>query len=117
MSIFSKWTIKLTAAKVGEDQFGNCYYETKRAKRGNRKGRYVVYNGITEASKIPAEWHGWLHYTQASTPDALTAPKHEWQKDHVPNLTGTHYAHRPAGHMLSGGKRAAATGDYEPWQP
>ena len=47
MSLFSKWIIKMTAAKVGEDQFGNSYYETKKPKRGNRRGRYVIYNGIT----------------------------------------------------------------------
>ncbi|MDP6219258.1 MAG: NADH:ubiquinone oxidoreductase subunit NDUFA12, partial [Alphaproteobacteria bacterium] len=35
----------------------------------------------------------------------------------LPNLTGTKFAHRPAGHVLKGGKRAAATGDYEPWSP
>lgn len=117
MSLFSKWIIKLTATKVGEDQFGNSYYETKRAKRGSRKARYVVYNGITEASKVPADWHGWLHYTQPDSPTPSDMVKHEWQKEHLPNLTGTSFAHRPAGHMLKGGKRKAATGDYEPWQP
>jgi len=43
--------------------------------------------------------------------------QHQWQQPHLPNLTGTKYAHRPEGHMLKGGKRAPATGDYEPWQP
>lgn len=116
MSLFSKWIIKMTASKVGEDQFGNSYYETKKPKRGNRRGRYVIYNGITEASKVPADWHGWLHYTHPDIPDS-NAVTHDWQQEHLPNLTGTDYAHRPSGHMLKGGRRAAATGDYEPWQP
>ena len=39
--------------------------------------------------------------------------KAAWQTEHLPNLTGTKYAHKPKGHILKGGKRAAATGDYE----
>ena len=33
------------------------------------------------------------------------------------NLTGTANAYRPAGALESGGVRAAATGDYEAWNP
>ena len=40
-----------------------------------------------------------------------------WQKEHLPNLTGTPEAYRPAGSLERGGKRARATGDYEAWQP
>jgi NADH:ubiquinone oxidoreductase subunit len=40
-----------------------------------------------------------------------------WQKPHRPNATGTAEAYRPAGHDFSGGRRPAATGDYEPWKP
>ena len=43
--------------------------------------------------------------------------KYPWQKDHLPNLTGTVYAYHPQGSLLRGGQRAPATGDYEPWQP
>ena len=32
-------------------------------------------------------------------------------------LTGTDQAYRPPGHTLKGGRRAKATGDYEPWTP
>jgi len=35
----------------------------------------------------------------------------------VPNLTGTAEAYRPPGHVLAGGQRDKATGDYEPWKP
>ena len=40
-----------------------------------------------------------------------------WQKPHIPNRTGTAEAYRPPGHEFKGGRRAAATGDYEPWTP
>jgi NADH:ubiquinone oxidoreductase subunit len=44
-------------------------------------------------------------------------PAPAWQKPHVPNLTGTPEAYRPPGHVAMGGRRAPATGDYEPWRP
>jgi NADH:ubiquinone oxidoreductase subunit len=40
-----------------------------------------------------------------------------WEKEHLPNLTGTAAAYRPPGSLLGGGQRAPATGDYEAWQP
>lgn len=102
---------------VGEDEFGNRYY-TERGKpyRPRRRRRWVVYKGDVEASRVPAEWHAWLHYTVDEPP---TGPRrrYPWQKPHQPNLTGTPYAYRPKGHDYRGGQRARATGDYEPWTP
>ena len=43
--------------------------------------------------------------------------RQSWGQEHRPNLTGTIYAHRPQGHILAGGKRKKATGDYEAWKP
>lgn len=117
MSFISRFFISLTAREVGEDQFGNRYYESKRSDRLGRLKRFVVYNGVAEASKVPADWHGWLHHTETSPPPADGYGRRAWQKDHLPNLTGTIHAHRPAGHLMKGGKRKPATGDYEAWQP
>jgi NADH:ubiquinone oxidoreductase subunit len=109
--------------RVGVDQFGNRYYREKpgrklRAGGGHesRERRWVLYKGIAEASKVPAEWHGWLHHTVNELPDAAD-PRHSWQLPHLPNLTGTPLAYRPPGSVLKGGQRAATTGDYEPWRP
>ena len=44
--------------RVGEDGFGNVYYQTEDGKR-----RWVIYRDHSEASLVPPEWHGWLHYT------------------------------------------------------
>lgn len=102
---------------VGTDEFGNRYY-TERGKqyRSWRRRRWVVYDGEVEASRVPAEWHGWLHHTSDEVPKA-DRPRRPWQKPHQANMTGTALAYRPAGHEYSGGKRARATGDYEPWTP
>jgi NADH:ubiquinone oxidoreductase subunit len=101
---------------IGEDEFGNRYYQERGQSNPWRRRRWVVYEGEVEASRVPPAWHGWLHYT-VDRPPAGRIPTWPWQKPHLPNLTGTRAAYRPPGHDLQGGKRAAATGDYEPWKP
>lgn len=102
--------------EVGQDQFGNRYFTEK--KGGNtRAKRWVVYNGKAEPSKVPAEWHGWLHYTLDKTPIERNVQHHAWEKQPLPNLTGTQNAYVPPGHINKGGQRAANTSDYQPWQP
>lgn len=117
MDLVTLIIVKLTATQVGRDSFGNRYYEERQARPGKPPRRYVRYNGMTEASKVPADWHGWLHHTESSPPPEGGYARYHWQQDHQPNTTGTNHAHRPAGHVLNRGNRAAATGDYEPWTP
>ena len=66
---------------------------------------------------MPPEWHGWLHNTVDALPDQALPPPRAWEKPALPNLTGTAAAYRPAGALEKGGRRAAATGDYEAWSP
>ena len=107
----------LNGRLVGADAFGNRYYEHKsRIRPDGRRKRWVLYSGMAEASKVPPDWHGWLHHID-DEPGGGGEPRFEWQKDHLPNLTGTPYAYRPPGHALRGGRRDRATGDYEPWTP
>jgi NADH:ubiquinone oxidoreductase subunit len=40
-----------------------------------------------------------------------------WEKEHLPNLSGSAVAYVPSGHERRGGQRHSATGDYEPWRP
>lgn len=101
---------------VGTDPEGNRYYvEHKPRLHGPRPRRWVLYNGEVEASRVPPEWHAWLHYT-TDEPIPLRARK-PWQQPHLPNLTGTSASYRPPGHDYRGGNRAPATGDYEAWTP
>lgn len=97
---------------VGEDAQGNHYFRSRDGKR-----RWVIYNGNNDASRVPPEWHGWLHGTFDELPDAILPAPRAWQAPPEPNLTGTAAAYRPAGALERGGRRAAATGDYEAWQP
>ncbi len=107
--------------RVGRDEAGNRYYRrrggARRRANNGREQRWVMYKGEREASRVPPEWHEWLHHTSDTPPVEMPRPRPQWRKAHQPNLTGTHEAYYPPGHVLSGGKRAPATGDYEPWRP
>jgi NADH:ubiquinone oxidoreductase subunit len=98
--------------RVGEDGFGNVYYQTKDGKR-----RWVIYRAQSEASLVPPEWHGWLHYTVDVPPTDEAYKAQSWQKAYEPNLTGTPEAYRPPGSILNPDAGKAIPRDYEPWQP
>ncbi len=106
----------LNGEAVGTDAQGNRYFR-KAGKDGAPERRWVIYNGANDASRVPAEWHGWLHGNGEGTPESNLPPARIWETDFTPNATGTAAAYRPAGALERGGRRAAATGDYEPWSP
>jgi len=108
---------KLYGEKVGSDPFGNIYYQHRKTPPTGRRKRWVIYAGEAEASRVPPEWHGWLHHTFDAVPPDAGTPHQPWQKPHIPNMTGSPEAYRPPGHTLKGGHRAKGTGDYEPWTP
>ena len=110
MSISIYFRTWLYGCKVGEDAQGNRYYEDKRKMRYGRPRRWVMYKGKAEATKIPSQWHGWLHLT--TEPPSQSCAPYPWEKDHLPNLTGTPRAHKPIG--LKGLKVRKI---YEPWIP
>ncbi|CFX49353.1 NADH:ubiquinone oxidoreductase 17.2 kD subunit [Candidatus Filomicrobium marinum] len=113
----TRFTIWKIASQVGEDEFGNRYY-LQRSGVGplGKPRRFVVYKDLADASKVPAEWHGWLHYTVDDLPDENYKPR-AWQKPHKMNMTGTGKAYRPKGSILRPQKRERATGDYKAWKP
>ena len=110
------WSLR-NGEHVGTDAQGNRYYRTRRVKDGQRERRWVIYNGANDASRVPAEWHGWLHGSFDGVPESNLPPARVWEVDYTPNATGTADAYRPAGALERGGRRAAATGDYQAWTP
>ena len=118
MSNFSTWLFTIMSGKkVGKDEFGNAYFESRKPARDfGRKKRWVLYKGLEEASKIPPQWFSWIHY-QCDEAPVSNSKKHPWVKSHTPNLTGTAKAYYPKGHVLSAAKRQKATGDYTSWTP
>lgn len=96
--------------KVGEDDAGNTFYQTKDGKR-----RWVIFNGEAEASRISPDWHGWLHHTWDEPPTDKPLPRKSWEKPHQENLTGTAAAYAPAGSIRR--PDPVARQDYEAWSP
>lgn len=115
MNIGTRIFTWLHGRRIGADAAGNVYFEDKRMRPGQRARRWVVYAGAVEATAVPAEWHAWLHYT-TEAPIRMAQPR-PWLKPHMANATGTALSYRPQGHDYQGGRRAAATGDYEAWTP
>ena len=102
--------------QVGTDGLGNVYYEGGSDTAGNPR-RWVIYDGSNDASRVPPEWHGWLHGTYDEVPESHLPPARIWEVDYTPNATGTMQAYVPQGALERGGQRARAVGDYEAWTP
>ena len=121
------WAMRAGGEHVGTDAQGNKYYRAKNNFGGKNapsygsytqaEKRWVIYDGANDASRVPSEWHGWLHGAFDDVPESNLPPAKIWEADYTPNATGTPQAYRPAGAIERGGKRAAADGDYEAWSP
>ncbi|MDB6453462.1 NADH:ubiquinone oxidoreductase subunit NDUFA12 [Falsirhodobacter sp. 20TX0035] len=103
------WTWR-NGQKVGEDDQGNVFYQTRDSKR-----RWVIYNGEAEASRIDTNWHGWLHHTWNDPPTTRPLIHKTWEKPRQENLTGTPAAYAPAGSLRR--VEPVQRKDYEAWQP
>ena len=73
----------------------------------------MIYQNNIESSKIPPEWHSWIHFLTRDTPSNNTK-KFSWQKQHQENLTGTKKAYKPEGSLSSDLKKSNKK--YETWK-
>ena len=94
---------------VGSDDQGNKYYKNK-----NDTKRWVIYSHIVESTYVSPEWNNWLRFTSMVVPS--DTEKFFWQKNHVPNLTGTNAAYNPE---ISKNKeqQVNTNNDYKKWNP
>lgn len=112
---FTLW--RRSARLVGRDEQGNRYYEEKTPSGPDGyKRRWIVYHGVAEASRVPPDWHGWLHQTFSAPPTTAPLPRQRWEKDHLPNMTGTPLAYHPPGSLFASNKEGPKQ-DYEAWSP
>jgi NADH:ubiquinone oxidoreductase subunit len=111
MTITTRLFTLFNGKLVGEDAFGNRYFTEKKSPKQMKSKRWVLYNGLSEPSKIPAQWFGWMHYTTDVLPTETDRQPYAWEKPHLPNLTGTKNAYSPPA------KSPVNTGDYEAWIP
>lgn len=115
------FTIWRSGELVGKDEFGNRYFRERKGGTGadGKQRRWIVFNGYADASRVPSEWHGWMHHTFEEPPTDTPLARRAWEQDHKPNLTGTLHAYRPKGSLSAGSdrKRQRTSGDYEAWTP
>jgi len=102
----------LRGVHVGTDEAGNRYYKSKKGAK-----RWVIYNGVVEASAIPPGWHGWIHHRTDLLPDEERYVPKFWEKPHQKNLTGSAGAYRPQSSLLAKGERPKVSADYDAWSP
>ena len=99
--------------EAGRDEAGNIYFRH----REDPARRWVMYAGANDSSRVPPGWNAWLRGTIDGVPDKALPPRRPFEQPPAANLTGSDQAWRPAGSIRTGGKRAAATGDYSAWTP
>ncbi len=98
---------------VGKDEYGNSYFRRRYAKPINDKTekRWVIYNGLVEATKVPPLWHRWLHFMSDHLPSEINITKQKWHKAHQPNFTATSAAYSP--YQATNKQKST----YQTWQP
>ena len=96
--------------QVGTDNENNKFYVHKK----NSQKRWIIYNGLMDASRIPAEWHDWLHYRTDEIPNE-SDKKPNWYKIHKENVTGTAEAYNPDKSKQN--EPEILKKNYEPWKP
>lgn len=112
-TIGTKFFTSRKGERVGEDSFGNVYYRNADDTR-----RWVIYKDVAEASAVTPDWHGWLHHTFDLPPTEAPLKRWEWEKPHVPNMTGTDAAYLPPGSLLRIEPATKADYDgYTAWKP
>ncbi|XP_037934894.1 probable NADH dehydrogenase [ubiquinone] 1 alpha subcomplex subunit 12 [Teleopsis dalmanni] len=83
---------------VGVDKYGNKYFENSYYFFGrNRWIEYAPHVHFNyDASQIPAEWYGWMHYKTDLPPTRDgNRPKYFWMADHTENQSGTKEQYMP----------------------
>ena len=98
--------------KVGEDVYGNQYYQSKKPwmykESIKKERRWVIYKKNIDPTLIPAQWYGWLHYMIDNPPKILISLQPTWYKNVKPNMTGSQDAYFP---------QPAKRQSYKAWTP
>ena len=66
--------VKISQSFIGDDDFGNKYFTNSKGKR------WVIYKKTTDSSKIPPEWHLWIHFLKANSPSKNISKNNTVQK-------------------------------------
>ena len=112
------WYTRRHGELVGQDEFGNTYYRKPELDPAlGFERRWVIYNGLSEASMTPPGWNGWLHHTVDVPPSQENLQAARLGASAHRHPTGTPAAIRPKGSTMNRGPRQPSAGDYEAWSP
>ena len=113
ITVGTKLYTYLNGKKVGEDYFGNLYYESK-----DKKNRWCIYSSESEASKISPEWNSWLRFISVTSPKDDDT-RYKWQKRFNGNLTGLDSAYKPGIVKTRNSEEGLDNyqADYKAWKP
>ena len=86
-----------TGQLIGEDKYGNKYYENKTYFMGRSRFVEYPYKGRLDfdGSQIPAEWHRWMHYMTDDPPSTHPPTPRKFFIDHAKNPSGSKDAYIP----------------------
>mmetsp|Transcript_26628 Transcript_26628/g.23596 ORF Transcript_26628/g.23596 Transcript_26628/m.23596 type:complete len:190 (+) Transcript_26628:49-618(+) len=87
---------------VGQDQFGNKYYEDfdvelSNSRRWVEMSDYFLPLGGIKGDRVPSPWHGWLSRQYDDLPSEGGFVKHHYMKEHTENLSDDPRHHKPLG--------------------
>ena len=99
----------LNGTLAGVDNKGNKYFRNKKDTK-----RWVIYSDVVESTQVNPEWNNWLRFT--SKVKVSEKEKHRWQKNHLPNQTGTKYAYDPEKNNIHDSSKKR-NDDYTKWSP
>ena len=72
---------------------------------------------MPEASKVPPGWHGWLHHNNNNIPNNQTNQEYHWQRQHLPNLSGTVHLKLPTKYIYKSKNDTNNETQYNAWAP
>ena len=68
---------------VDDDGFLIEEAEGKGTGAGKTRRRWVIYKGYADASRVPSDWHGWLHHTFDTPPSEPPLPRQQVDRRRV----------------------------------
>lgn len=104
----------LYGKKVGEDKNGNKFYIHKK----NDKKKWVIYKKIVDPTSLMVIWQLWLTNKKPALPSDLnTDTAYKWQKEKLPNYSGTKESYHPRVSKNSIDKTNKDKQSNEIWRP
>eukprot|EP00045_Choanoeca_perplexa_P021498 m.6416 g.6416 ORF g.6416 m.6416 type:complete len:129 (-) comp8471_c0_seq1:78-464(-) len=83
----------MTGSLMGQDKFGNKYYEDMDQMFSQHRRVDYVRDDFN-ASQVPPEWHRWLQYMTDDVPNP-EEPRKKWEQEHTENLTDSPNRYTP----------------------